>query len=124
MSKIITSRKGKQALAQTDKFGMTPENWASLDAMTDDEIRARALKDPDNPPTTPERLAKMRRISPAKFIRQKLVMSQEEFATAYGIPLDLLRAWEKHEIEPTQVELAYLRAIERAPEAIRVPAPA
>ena len=103
---------------------MTAENWQRLDAMTDAEIHARALDDPDNPPTPPERLARMRRVSPAKFIRQKLAMTQQAFAAAYAIPLDTLKAWERHEAEPNPVELAYLRAIERAPDATRVPEPA
>ena len=92
--------------------------------MTDEEVIAAALDDPDNPPTSPERLARMRRISPAKFIRQKLAMSQEGFAAAYAIPLDTLKAWERHEAEPSPVELAYLRAIERVPDATKVPEPA
>ena len=91
--------------------------------MTDEEIEAAALDDPDNPPTPPECLARMRRISPAKFIRQKLALSQEAFAAAYAIPLDTLKAWERYEAEPGPVELAYLRAIERAPEATRIPEP-
>ncbi len=98
-------------------------NWDEVRAMTDEEVRARALSDPDNPPTPPDRLVKMRRISPARFIRQKLGMSEEAFAAAYGIPLDTLKAWERHEAEPGRVELAYLRAIERSPEATRVPEP-
>ena len=102
-----------------DKYGMTPGDWARLDAMTDDEINAAALTDPDNPPTTPEQLARWRRISPAKFIRQKLGLSLEGFAKAYGIPTETLRAWERHETEPSPAELAFLRAITRAPEAVR-----
>jgi putative transcriptional regulator len=103
-----------------DKYGMTPENWARLDAMTDEEVNSRALADPDAQPMSPERLARSRCISPAKFIRQKLAMSQEGFAAAYAIPLETLKAWERHEAEPSPVELAYLRAILRAPEAVRV----
>jgi len=65
----------------------------------------------------------MRRVAPAKFVRQKLGMTQEAFATAYDIPLDVLRGWEAHKTEPSAVELAYLRAIEQAPQAVRkVPA--
>lgn len=79
--------------------------------------------DSENPPVSRERLARMRRVAPAKFVRQKLAMTQEVFAAAYGIPLDVLRAWERHEAEPSPVELAYLRAIEQAPDAVRkVPA--
>jgi hypothetical protein len=35
-------------------------DWARLKAMTEEEIEANALADPDNPPMTPEELARMR----------------------------------------------------------------
>lgn len=124
MNKNGTSDKAKRKAPAKDKYGMTAENWEQLRNMSDEEVRKRALADPDCPPTPPERLARMKRVSPAKFIRQKLAMSQEAFAAAYGIPLDTLKAWERHEIEPGPVELAYLSAIGRAPEATRVPEPA
>jgi putative transcriptional regulator len=41
-------------------------DWARLDTMTDDEIMAAALSDPDAQPLTPEQLAKMRRVSRVK----------------------------------------------------------
>lgn len=65
---------------------------------------------------TAEKLAKMRHISPARFIRQRLGVPLDAFADAYDIPADTLRAWERHLAEPTPVELAYLRAIQRFPE--------
>lgn len=99
-------------------------DWDAVRAMSGVEARARALKDRDNPPVTKERLASMRRVSPAKFVRQKLAMTQEAFAAAYGIPIETLRAWERHEAEPDPVALSYLRAIEQAPEATRVREPA
>ena len=121
MSKTDTTSEGKRSSSARDRHGMTPEDWERLRNMTDEEVHTRALADPDCPPTSPERLARMRRVSPAKFIRQKLAMSQEAFAAAYGIPLDTLDAWERHAAEPGPVELAYLHAIERAPDATRVP---
>ena len=98
-----------------DRFGMTPADWARQDAMTDEEITAAAMQDPDNPPLTPEQLAQMRPPSLAKRVRHKLHLGRESFAAAYGIPLDTLIAWERHQTEPTRVELAYLRLIEREP---------
>ena len=74
------------------------------------------------PPIPPERLARMKRVSLAKFIRHELAMSREQFAEAYGIPLDSLRAWERHEAEPTPAETAYLKLIQRAPELARMEA--
>ncbi len=35
-------------------------DWAELDAMSDEEIEAAALSDPDNPPLTDEDFARMR----------------------------------------------------------------
>ncbi len=92
-----------------------PDQWQP--PMTDAEVEAAALDDPDCQPTPPGGPA--RRVSLARFTRQKLGMSSEEFAAAYGIPLDTLRAWERHEAEPTPAEMSLLRAIATAPDAVR-----
>lgn len=102
---------------------MTPENWARLDAKTDEEIEAAALSDPDNPPLTEEELKRFRRPALARRLRLKLKMGVETFCTAYGIPLDTLRSWERHEAEPTPTEFAYLKLIEREPEIAKVRQP-
>ena len=121
MKKLITS--GKRYLKDDrwyDDHGPLadePLDWEP--PMTDDEITAAALSDPDCLPSTPEQLARMRRIAPARFIRQKLRLTPADFAAAYDIPLATLKAWERHEVQPTDVELAYLRAIASAPEAVR-----
>jgi putative transcriptional regulator len=101
---------------------MTAEDWRRLDAMTDEEIAAAALADPDNPPLTDEQLAQFRRPARAMMVRRKLRMTRETFAAAYGIPLETLQAWERHQAEPTEVESAYLRLIEREPEMTKTPA--
>jgi hypothetical protein len=38
----------------------TKTDWARLASMTEEEIEANALSDPDNPPMTEEELARMR----------------------------------------------------------------
>jgi putative transcriptional regulator len=98
-------------------------NWAAFDALTDEEIAAAVARDPDAAPFARSGDAPMRRITLSRFLRHKLSMSQKKFAEAYDIPLATLIAWERHEAEPTAVELAYLRAIERNPDGVRkVPA--
>lgn len=99
---------------------MTAEDWRRLDALTDEEITAAALKDPDNPPLTDEQLAQFRRPALSMNVRLSLRMGRESFSAAYGIPMETLRAWERHEVEPTAVEIGYLRLIERAPELAKV----
>ena len=105
-----------------ESHGVTAEEWRRLDEMTDEEITAAASADPDNPPLTEEQLAQFRRPSLAMNVRRALRMSREAFAAAYGIPLETLQAWERHQTEPTEVELAYLRLIEREPEMTKTPA--
>lgn len=107
-----------------DEHGMTPEDRQRLQALTDEEILAAALTDPDNPPLTDEELASFRRPALARRIRLALHMGRDTFSRAYGIPLETLAAWERHEAEPSPVEMAYLRLIEREPELAKLVAPA
>ncbi len=52
-------------------------------------------------------------------IRENLHLSQSEFATAYGIPLGTLKAWEQGRRHPDRTASSYLRAIAGVPEGIR-----
>src|SRR5262245_3802362 len=71
-------------------------DWERLRAMTDEEVMAAALSDPDAQPLTPEQLARMRRVSRVKVLRQRLGMTQAEFAEAFHLPITTLRDWEQH----------------------------
>jgi putative transcriptional regulator len=42
-------------------------DWTRLDAMTDQEVVAAALSDPDAQPLTAEQLAKMRRVRASRY---------------------------------------------------------
>jgi putative transcriptional regulator len=120
MKSSATSVKSRRPnKAKRDKYGMTPEDWARFDSMTDEEVTTRALADPDAQPMSKERLARAKRISPAKFARQKLAMTQEAFAETFRIPLGTLRDWEQHRREPDQAARAYLEVIARAPDIVR-----
>jgi putative transcriptional regulator len=87
--------------------------------MTDKEVVAAALSDPDAQPLTPEQLAKMRRVSRIKVLRQRLSMTQAEFAEAFHLPITTLRDWEQHRGTPDAPARAMLLAIERDPEVMR-----
>ena len=116
MSKTGTTR-------VTMKPGDTPPqgktDWARLDAMTDAEVVAAALSDPDAQPLTPEQLAKMRRVSRVKVLRQRLGMTQAEFAEAFHLPITTLRDWEQRRSTPDAPARALLLAIERDPDVMR-----
>jgi putative transcriptional regulator len=94
-------------------------DWTRIEAMTEDEVLAAALADPDAQPLSPEKLAKMRRVSPVKALRQRLGMTQTEFAEAFGLPVSTLRDWEQRRSTPDAPARALLRAIEREPETMR-----
>jgi putative transcriptional regulator len=94
-------------------------DWARVNAMTDEEVLAAARSDPDAQPLDSEALAKMRRISPVKALRQRLGMTQVEFAEAFKLPVSTLRDWEQHRSTPDAPARALLQAIDREPETMR-----
>ena len=93
-------------------------DWAALRRMTEEEINAAALTDPDNPPRTPEREKHLKRVPQVKVMRRALGLTQEEFAGRFQIPLGTLRDWEQGKTQPDQAARAYLRVIARNPRAV------
>jgi putative transcriptional regulator len=86
--------------------------------MSDDEVLAAAMGDPDAKPLTPNDFKRMKRIPSAKIIRRALGLTQEEFAARFGIPLGTLRDWEQGAAEPDTCARAYLTVIARNPKAV------
>ncbi len=118
---IYARRKPEGSLVQINDDGSeTPFPVADrpLRAMSEEEIIAAALSDPDNPPRTLEQLAAMKRVPKSKTMRRALRLTQEEFAERYHIPLGTLRDWEQGRSEPDQATRAYLRVIANDPEGI------
>ena len=93
-------------------------DWGALRRMTEEEINAAALSDPDNPPRTPEREKHRKRVSRVKVMRRALGLTQAEFAARFRIPLGTLRDWEQGKTEPDQAARAYLTVIARNPKAV------
>lgn len=96
----------------------TKHDWSAADALTEEQIHAAALADPDAQPLTAEKLARMRLVPRATSIRRALKLSQEEFAARYHIPPGTLRDWEQGRCEPDAAARAYLRVIAREPELV------
>ncbi len=86
--------------------------------MTDEEVLAAALSDPDAQPLTPEDFKRMKRVPRAKTLRRALGLTQEEFAASYRIPLGTLRDWEQGAAEPDSCARAYLEVIARLPDEV------
>ncbi len=71
-----------------------------LREISDAEVQAAALADPDAQPLTDNKLSQMRRVPRAKTLRRALGLTQQEFATRYQIPIGTLRDWEQGRAEP------------------------
>jgi putative transcriptional regulator len=120
---IVTRRQSDGAVVQVLPDGaMQPltekTDWKRLRAMTDEEVEAAALSDPDNPPLTEADMSRMKRVPRVRTMRRALRMTQEEFATRYHIPVGTLRDWEQGRSEPDQPARAYLTVIARDPEGV------
>lgn len=90
--------------------------WNRVRGMTEDAIERDLSSDPDaSPPLTEAEGAALR----VQRIRRKLGMSQTEFAAAFRIPAATLRDWEHARRAPEAAAVAYLRVIERDPQAVR-----
>ena len=106
-----------------DPLPKTDTDWDSIDALTDEELTAAALADPDAQPIplgTDEELAKLglhRQVN-VKKLRERLGLTQEAFAATYRIPVGTLRDWEQCRKNPDAPARAYLTVIARNPEAV------
>jgi putative transcriptional regulator len=121
---IVAKRRSDGTVVQVLADGSTKPredktDWARLRAMTDEEVTAAALADPDARPMTPERLRKARPVPRTKTLRRALHLTQEEFAARYRIPIGTLRDWEQGRCEPDQPARAYLAVIAQDPEGVQ-----
>ena len=110
-----TDRKLVRVLGGEEHTLLSP---GPLPKRSDGEIEAAALSDPDNPPRTPERDKKLKRIPQVKVMRRALGLTQEEFAAHFHIPLGTLRDWEQGKSEPDTCARAYLKVIAKNPKAV------
>ncbi len=97
-----------------DRKGQT--DWKRLQAMSDADVRKAARADPDAQPLSKARLAKLRRVSRVKALRERMGLTQREFAAAFHLPLTTLRDWEQRRTTPDAPARALLLAIERDPK--------
>lgn len=104
-------RSGDLPIGKTD--------WDRLKAMTEEEINAAALSDPDCPPLTEEQLSRFKRVNAIKDIRGRLGMTQAAFSAAFRLPLSTVRDWEQGRTTPDAPARTLLTAIARDPETMR-----
>ena len=121
---IVAKRQSDGTVVQMLPDGSTKlledkTDWPRVKAMTDEEVTAAALADPDAQPMTSEELRTARRVPRTKTLRRALSMTQEEFAMRYHIPIGTLRDWEQGRCEPDRPARAYLTLIAHDPEGVK-----
>jgi putative transcriptional regulator len=109
----------RRTLDPNNLKGLSPEAAARLDALTPEQIEENARTDPDNPPSTDEELDRAVFGRSVRLVREKLGLSQKQFAARFSINLRRLQDWEQGRIAPDSVTLAYLKLIEREPDLVR-----
>jgi len=99
--------------------GLSKEANDRTAALSPDEVEANARTDPDNPPLTDEELARGLFGRTVRRARQKLGLSQSEFAHRFDINLRRLQDWEQGRVAPDSAILAYLKVIESEPALVQ-----
>ena len=93
-------------------------DWREFDNLTNDEVRAGAADDPDNPVLTAEFLERMKRVPDVRAVREATGLSQPKFAAKYGLSLAALRDWEQGRRQPTRSARILLHVIRYEPDAV------
>ncbi len=89
-------------------------DYAKLDATTEEDIRSYQIEDgydPDSP------VAPAETVYPPAMIRERLGMSQEQFAKALRIPVQTIRSWELGRDFPDPAAQSLLRILAKDPKA-------
>jgi putative transcriptional regulator len=105
------------------RFRLNPKkppksDWRAFDAMSAKQRHQAALSDPDAPPATKAQLARARRIPTVRALRQKLRLTQEEFAARFHLPLGTVRDWEQGAHRPDKAAQVLLTVIAKDPDAV------
>jgi putative transcriptional regulator len=100
-------------------------DWAGLAEVRDADIQTAIDSDPDlSPLFSEDELARARRVLPpplpddVRAIRQRLGLSQEQFAGRYGFSVETIRNYEQGHRRPTGPARVLLRVIAGEPDAV------
>jgi putative transcriptional regulator len=93
-------------------------DWRAFDAMSEEQRHEAALSDPDCLPATESQLARARRIPNVRALREKLNLTQEQFAARFHLPLGTVRDWEQGAHRPDKAAQVLLTVIARDPDGV------
>jgi len=111
-------KKGSITRFKLDPKKPPKSDWRKLDAMTEKDRHQAALSDSDAPPATEAQLARARRLPSVRALREKLNLTQEQFAARFHLPLGTVRDWEQGAHRPDKAAQVLLTVIARDPDAV------
>ena len=99
-------------------------DWKRIKTMTEKEIVKAAKSDTDAKLLTARQLKGFKRVHPpetvdVKAIRNKLHLSQENFAKFFGVSIRTIQEWEQHRRTPTATAKNFLIVIDHAPNMVQ-----
>jgi putative transcriptional regulator len=94
---------------------------AKLDATTEEDIRRHMIEDGQDPDA--DIPADAEHVVPPQVVREKLGMTQEEFAKALRIPIGTLRNWEQRRVGLDPAVRSLLAIVYKMPEVLKALAP-
>ncbi len=99
-------------------------DWHKVAALSEKQILDNAKQDKDAQPLTERELKKFKRVYPVedidvKNVRNKLHLSQEEFAIYFGVSVRTIQEWEQHRRRPTATARNFLKVILCAPKVVQ-----
>ena len=107
------------------EIDLSDVDWAAIDRITDEEIEAQIAEDPDLAPLfTAEDFARGKWVFPkvdaddVRGIRNRLHLSQEQFAKRFGFSVETIRNYEQGHRRPRGPASVLLRVIASEPDAV------
>jgi putative transcriptional regulator len=101
-----------------DAYRDTGTDWDAVDALSDEQIHAASLSDPNCAPIPVHETPGLIHQVNVKRLRERLGLTQEAFAVTYRIPIGTLRDWEQRRKNPDATARAYITVIARNPKAV------
>ena len=111
-------KKGNITRFKLDPRKPPKSDWRTFDAMTEEQRHHAALTDSDALPATEAQLARARRVPTVRALREKLNLTQEEFAARFHLPLGTVRDWEQGAHRPDKAAQVLLTVIAKDPDAV------
>ncbi len=93
-------------------------NWRAFDAMSEEERHRAAVSDRECPPASEAQITRARRVPTVRVLREKLKLTQEEFAMRFHLPLGTVRDWEQGAHRPDRAAQVLLTVIAKDPDAV------